>query len=290
MQHHLSLLALCAGTVLLAGCDDDKSNPPPATRDVTIQFAARAGDTDIRCGAVLKDMGAAGDRDLTVLDFRLYVSNIHLVTDTGEEVPVLLEQNAFQLQHGEHSVALLDFVQRGDSCKGDVKPVHKAITGTVADEGRTFTGIRFEVGVPEGHNHEDINEAGAPLDILSMAWSWQAGRKFTKFETQYLDPAGGMPVSQVIHVGSTGCTGGSAEDPSSVTCEGPFRSDIELDGFDPATDTLVIDYGALLAETDLSMMFMCMPGSDATCRGLLNRMGLNGAGGAIGTQSLFRVE
>ena len=46
------------------------------------------------------------------------------------------------------------------------------------------------LGVPFPLNHTDITTAPAPLDLTSMDWSWQSGRKFAKIELVPRGPRG----------------------------------------------------------------------------------------------------
>ena len=276
---------------LVAGCDDSSSDSS-ANQNVTLQFAAVAGDTSIGCDAAATNMGAAASQTLTIKDFRLYISAINLINEDGDRVPVVLNETAWQMQHGEHSVALLDFTSKGDSCTGAAKAMNTAITGKVPRG--VYTGVEFDLGVPAGHNHESVATAEAPLDNIAMSWSWQSGRKFAKLESKYevIDPVTSAvtTTSQTFHLGSTGCTGGDAAHPDSVTCTGEYRPTVTLDDFDVRTGVIVADYRELFAETDLSASITCMPGTSALCQGLAAKVGADSTGASTGTQSFFRVE
>jgi len=280
-----NLLAAGTAVLLAAGCDPSDS-VPAAPQNVTINFQAKAGSTAIGCDTAATAMGVTVDKTLQINDFRFYVSMISLIDAGGNRVPVTLDENAWQMQHGDHSIALMDFTNKDSACSGAAKAMHTAITGTVP--AGTYSGIEFELGVPEGHNHSSVATAEAPLDVLAMNWSWQSGRKFVKLESSW-DNAG-TPVNQTFHLGSTGCTGGDAAHPESVTCTSPYRPKVTLSSFDVAGDVIVADYKTLLASTDLSTGLMCMPGASAACQGITAIAGADASGFSNGTQAFFRVE
>ena len=66
--------------------------------------------------------------------------------------------------------------------------------------------------MPFALNHTDAPAVPAPLNSAAMAWSWQAGRKFTKIE--FADPGGATGTwtakSFFVHLGSSGCQGNPA--------------------------------------------------------------------------------
>jgi len=288
MKHiHARTAALAAFSLatLVTGCDD--SDPAgPSTQNVTINFLAKAGTAAIGCDAAATGMGVAVDKTLAIKDFRFYVSGVELITASGARVPVTLTNNTWQRQEGSQNVALLDFTNKDSGCSGVAKAMNSTVTGTVPSG--TYTGVEFELGVPAGLNHTASADAPAPLNVLAMAWSWQAGRKFVKLESSW-DNAG-TPVNQTFHLGSTGCTGGDAVHPETVTCTSPYRPTVTLNAFNAASDVIVADYKTLLASTDLSASFACMPGSSALCQEITRIAGADTSGVSNGTQAFFRVE
>jgi uncharacterized repeat protein (TIGR04052 family) len=298
-----SLLILPATAVaLLAGCNDSDTTTtvaPPTTQAVTLQFAARAGDTAITCDTPMTGMGSSGDVELHLRDFRFYVGNVRLLDETGGEVPVNLETNAWQLTQDGNSVAMLDFTNKGDSCTGSPKSTNSVVTGTVPVG--TYTGVRFELGVPPGLNHTSTASMPSPLNNIAMAWSWQAGRKFAKLESRQvtIDPVTSNPttVNQTLHLGSTGCSGGDAAHAGDVVCTGGYRPTVTFTGFDITSDVIVADYQVLLDSTSLAAQYSCMPNTtlggganQLACDQLLAKVGLDNTGVATGVQSFLRVE
>lgn len=278
-----ALAAICLAS-LVTGCDDSSS--APATQNITLQFAAKAGTTAIGCDNTAGNMGVTVDKTLTIKDFRFYVSGIELISASGARVPVTLTNNTWQRQEGGQNVALLDFTNKDSACSGAAKPFNSVVTGTVPTG--TYTGVEFELGVPAGLNHTSSATAPAPLDVIAMGWSWQSGRKFVKLESSW-DNAG-TAVNQTFHLGSTGCTGGDAAHPETVTCTSPYRPTVTLTAFNAASDVIVADYKTLLATTDLSASFACMPGATAQCQEITRIAGADTSGVSNGTQSFFRVE
>ncbi|MEJ2755719.1 MAG: hypothetical protein P8104_07775, partial [Gammaproteobacteria bacterium] len=118
--------------LLLSGCGGDGGGEEKGNTDqggsitpksVAINFNATIGDEALDCGSTYHNVGA-GNSDLNVKDFRFYVHNLRLVTDTGTEVSMTLDSNVWQAQ----GVALLDFEDATGSCTGNTE-THTAITG-----------------------------------------------------------------------------------------------------------------------------------------------------------------
>ncbi|MGL4609615.1 MAG: MbnP family copper-binding protein, partial [Trueperaceae bacterium] len=146
-----------------------------AQQDVTLNFALKAGSTDVTCGQQIALGTAQGMTELT--DARLFLSNVRAITEGGEEVPLTLTpDNAWQ----SDSVTLLDFEDASGACQGTAETNTK-IVGTLEDAA-TITGIAFTVGVPEELNHLDAATAVAPLNVTDMWWAWLFGYKFVKID------------------------------------------------------------------------------------------------------------
>ena len=169
------------------------ANKPDASerQPVAIRFALTAGDQPVECGRDIAGLGAGG-QPAQLRDARFYISAPALIDAAGREVPIELEQNDWQYAN----LALLDFENKTGKCIGSAD-VNDTIKGS-APRGR-YKGISFVIGVPsvgqdkDGKdvvlNHSNFATAPAPLDLQSMTWNWQAGRKFVKIE---VDPEGGV--------------------------------------------------------------------------------------------------
>jgi uncharacterized repeat protein (TIGR04052 family) len=258
---------------------------------VTVEFAAQSGDTPVSCTAPI----TVGQRSQRIDDFRFYVSEVELIADDGSRTPLVLDDQvekvgapAYQVEQ----VALLDFEDATGTCKNGNPTTNSKIVGR-AQPG-TYTGIAFSLGVPEALNHLNAATAKAPLNLTALWWTWKIGYMFTLIE---LHPAADTSASDLfrVHLGSAGCSG----DPSAgmVVCEQPNRARIELTGFDPSTQRVVLDLDGLLADIDVAARAegdtpgcMAEP-EDAECTAIHTNLGLDPSTGKAGTaaQRAFRV-
>ncbi|MEM9069751.1 MAG: MbnP family copper-binding protein [Myxococcota bacterium] len=255
---------------LLISCGSSGDDP------VELRFSALVGDQAFDCGSTYA-LGAG--LDLTPRDFRFYVHDVRLLTADGEEVPVTLDDDG-RWQNGE--VVLLDFE---DQCGEMGNPdMNDRILG-VAPSG-DYTGIRFRLGVPESLNHADASLAGAPLNLTSMFWNWNAGYKFIR-----IDGASSAFDSWRLHLGSTGCTGDMM---GNATCSNLNVPEITITGFDPTTEAVVADIGALVNGSDLANTDETQPGcmsspADPDCASLFGNLGLSFGDSPAPAQSFFRA-
>lgn len=293
--------SMVASTVLLTACGGDGSRSVVNnTQTVSIQFAAQANGQNFKCGAVngIANLGTS-NTTAELQDLRFYASNFKLINDKGEEVALTLDKNDWQ----NYGVALIDFEDATGSCVEGTAQLNTTVTGKVTTG--SYTGLRFTLGVPDTGldatgktmvlNHTEItNGIGAPLDLQAMAWSWQSGRKFTKIE---LKPVGGVlnqkgtsvitddttESTWFVHMGATGCTA-LVDKPTSYTCTSPNVADVKLAAFNSATQKVVLDIGALVAEADISKnengAVGCMSGkTDAECAPIFKALQVNLATG-----------
>jgi uncharacterized repeat protein (TIGR04052 family) len=159
---------------------------------VSLRFRAVVGAEPFACG---KSYEVAGVR-VEPIDLRLFVHAIELVRDDGDLVPLALDPDgAFQTDE----VALLDFEDGSAGCRNGTSALSTVVHGH-APRGR-YTGVRFRIGVPFEQNHDNPDLAKPPLDLSAMAWSWNAGHTFLRFDVK----ADGRP--RIFHLGSTGCEG-----------------------------------------------------------------------------------
>jgi uncharacterized repeat protein (TIGR04052 family) len=253
---------------------------------VTISFAAKVGDQAFACESSFMGLGAASTT-AALTDFRLYVHDVRVVGDDERDVAVTLDQDgAWQYQ----DVALLDFEDKSGGCANGTAETHTSITGTIPG-GIVVAGLKLKVGVPDSLNHADAATAPSPLSFTALFWNWAGGYKFIRIDAM---AEGNNPF--LLHVGSTGCTG-DPEMGDAVTCSRPNVPEIELDAFDPASSVVIVDYGAAVADADLSTNGGGPPGCmsdtmDPECAALFPKIGLDLDTGAPSpaTQALFRVE
>ncbi|MFV0680244.1 MbnP family copper-binding protein [Ottowia sp.] len=262
----LSTCALAALTLLAAcgGSDDDDGDnssaagwQTDAAGHVTLQFAAYNGNTAIDCNSQLT-LGTQ-QRAVKMWDFRFYISNVNLLKEDGTKVRLTLANPADDNNYddGTHAVSLLDFEVEGTGlCDGSV-PTNTTITGTVTP-GR-YVGAEMTLGVPFELNHLDATATTTPAVLQSavhpgMAWNWRGGRKFTNIEfdqdssvdtTQWDSVAEGKLGYVLLHLGSTGCVGDPANGTPISSCTASNRVPVTLDSFDPSTQVVAFDAGAL---------------------------------------------
>jgi uncharacterized repeat protein (TIGR04052 family) len=282
---------------LITACTTPATTPtenstPAEARPITINFAAQVNGTTADCGGSFQNVGLS-NATVSFSDFRFYVSDVRLINEQGAEVPVSLTQDGlWQVEN----VALLDFENATGACgEAGTEAMNSQIVGTVP--GGTYNGIVFTLGVPFEQNHLDTTTAPSPLNVSALWWNWQVGYKFVRVDLliEEVDPAG-----YNIHLGSTGCVSDNSNTAPETDCSKPNRVEVRLTDFDPATDTIIADAGALLQRTDLSQNAPEPPGcmsmtADSDCAGVFTGFGLDlkegvCMNGNCGIQTFFRVE
>ena len=148
------------------------------TREVAINFEGWVGEDEFVCGESYDNVGAS-ETTVTPTDFRFYVSNVALVDEDGNTVPIELEQDGkWQYQN----TALLDFEDGTDACDNGTTETNSTIIGTVPEG--DYEGLQFTLGVPKKLNHDDAAIAPSPLNLTSMWWNWQGGYKFLRVDLE----------------------------------------------------------------------------------------------------------
>lgn len=304
-KRHLSILFSLFAIPGLLACGDDGHDhdhgADAALQDqaVTLQFAGKVGAEVFSCSdaADAKVYAGLGTQasSVTFKDYRFYVSNFRLIDDGGNEVPMTLDTaSAYQLQTATDHVALLDFEDGTASCSdtGNAE-TNTTVTGTVP--AGTYTGVVFELGVPFAINHADVATADAPLNIGALYWAWAIGHKFARID--YV--VDGTPWN--FHLGSTMCVSDGMDSPPSEECGRPNRATVRFDNFDVATETIVFDAAAVVADSDITQNMgmptpgcMTFPHDEPDCTALFPNLGLTYTTGACTTdcsdQTVFTVE
>lgn len=269
------------------GSSSSASSGGGSTEKVTVTFAAKVSGAPFACGTTYEGLGADATK-ATLTDFRVYVHALRLV-DGDKETPVALDQDGVWQYE---DLALLDFEDKKGGCSNGTTETNVTVRGTVP-MGTKHDAVRFKLGVPFALNHADAATAPSPLNLSALFWNWQGGHKFVRIDAT---PEGAMKPFN-LHLGSTGCDG----DPASggvTACTNPNVAEIELTGFDAASKTIVVDYGALVATTKLAGpdgggASGCMSGkTDPECGPIFERLGLDLATGKpkLGAQAAFKVE
>lgn len=148
------------------------------TKEVAINFEAWVGEEEFACGESYDNVGTS-ESTITPTDFRFYVSNVALVDEDGNAVPIELEQDGkWQYQN----VALLDFEDGSGVCDNGTAETRTMVLGTVPEG--NYESLQFTLGVPKKLNHEDAAIAPSPLNLTSMWWNWQGGYKFLRADLE----------------------------------------------------------------------------------------------------------
>ncbi|WP_252737777.1 MbnP family copper-binding protein [Marinobacter salexigens] len=274
------LYCFIAGSVLLSGCGGSSSSSTETVVDepteLTIPFKAMVGSDPMTCGQTFTGLGT-NSASVEFEDFRMFISNVRLVTDQGEEIPFNLDPDA----PGQNSqVALLDFRDTATVNEtGDTTDV--CISGTDDNPGfkdtlvgsaeldpeKTISHFEFTIGVPFEQNHADQSSAEEPLRnpglASGMTWNWQNGYKFMAAD---VIPVGGITrpddaewssTAWNLHLGSTGCEVGTSDLADGVAPE-PCAADnrvevsLPLGGFEQGAYAIKIDYAALISGSNLN--------------------------------------
>ncbi|QRF90592.1 metallo-mystery pair system four-Cys motif protein [Alcaligenes faecalis] len=274
MQIYFVLSSLAAALALATS--GQAAHAASTRQAITIDVALVAGAAPVRCDQALPALGSDA-RPSQLHDARFYVQDIALLDAQGRHTPLQLTPNDWQNGH----VALLDFEDATGQCTGGTRPTNTSITGTLPTG--QYRGLSFTVGVPGALNHTSTELEGSPLDLASMGWSWQAGRKFMKVE---VNPEGGVlkadgsrSATWYVHLGSTGCTGNPVTG-ATVSCLRANRLPITLSDFDPDHHQVVMDLASLLQQSRLSEdqggAAGCMSSpADPECISIFERLGLS---------------
>jgi uncharacterized repeat protein (TIGR04052 family) len=266
-------------TSLLAACGSSSSGP----RNVEIDVSAILGGEPFACDRLFDGVG---DTDATVdpIDLRLYVSEVELVREDGNAVPVDLTQDGeWQYQN----VALLDFENGTGLCGQRGTPeTNTTIRGTVPDG--NYTAVRFVMGVPETLNHIDAATAPSPLNKTALWWNWNMGYKFIRFDMEVLD---GDAISEFrVHIGSTMCEGDMAGE---AICANPNRTQVDLVEWSGGRGSILMDLDSIFVGTDVQTNLPDTPPGcmsrpdDGDCGPIFERFGLPFMGSPASEQKVF---
>ena len=259
--------------------------------DVTLKFVLKAGNEAVTCGKEITGLGNKRSK-AQIMDARLYLTNLRLISAEGKEVPLALTaDNKWQ----SNEVALLDFENATGLCKeGGTKDLNNLVVGK-APAG-SYTGIAFNLGLPFELNHADVATAKTPLNVQALWWNWQFGYKFARIDLKTNSPAPNDTF--LMHLGSTGC-GEVMAMSKDKPCKNSNLVQVRLTGFDPSKDTIVADIASLLSNVNVAQPKPqpagCMSGvDDPDCTSLFPNFGLSLKSGQCVNdckgQKLFRVE
>jgi uncharacterized repeat protein (TIGR04052 family) len=289
------------------------------TKEVAINFEGWVGEDKFACGESYDQVGTA-ETTITPIDFRFYVSNVALIDQDGNAVPLELKQDG-KWQH--ENTALLDFENGTGACNNGTAETNGTIVGNVPTG--DYQSLQFTLGVPKKLNHDDAAIAPSPLNLTSMWWNWQGGYKFLRVDLK-TDKAianvsansthsnsgnsnSNVPINQPtsnthteentnsnsysIHLGSTGCKDSAQSD--LFGCVNPNRTTVTLENFNSDDNVVVVDIAELLYESNLTNNQSNTPAGcisspeDNDCNAIMQRLGLpfNGATSTAGQQFFF---
>ena len=195
---------------------------------ISVPFVVQLGGQTITC--------QDSKQGVALTDLRLYIQDPQLINSQGVRVPLVLDENRWQ----QSDLALLDLEDGTANCVNGTADLNLALRGAIAAD--EYSGLEFQIGVPFDRNHGDPLAAVAPLGDPAMHWHWRAGYKFLR---------AGIATENDgfwIHLGSAGCEG-KLQDIKS--CRYPNRVAVNLPGFVPGRDSVVVDLAALLRNTNL---------------------------------------
>lgn len=285
-----------AASIMLASCGGDSSTSSTETRDLTLDFRAinstvtpSVDITESLCDTTLTAVGTA-DTDATIAYMAFYISDVRLVTSDGTEVEVTLDENQVSQEQG---IAMVDFRDITSACggTGDTKSVWNEVTGTYEHkDGTSYTGLKYQLGLPAEINHAELETAGVLSSEVSMSWGWLSGYRYLRMD---LVPDGGVTTvsstasTWTVHLGATGCTNADENDgtenrtapPTTGECDTPNLSEVSLTSFDPDSSKIAVDIAALYAGNDITQdaggPSGCMSGAtDPECAEIFARLGL----------------
>jgi uncharacterized repeat protein (TIGR04052 family) len=259
------------------------------TKEIAINFAAYVGEEEFVCGKSYQGVGTE-ESTVTPTDFRFYVSNVALIDQEGNAVPLKLVQDGkWQYQN----TALLDFEDGKSACDNGTAEIKTTVVGTIPQG--DYQSLQFTLGVPQNLNHEDAAIAPSPLNLTSMWWNWQGGYKFLRVDLTTENAMADTSHSQsgqdnvqvneqtthsqssstqsthqsshgehssghsseainsnayLIHLGSTGCSDSAQS--NLFSCANPNRTQVVLEDFNPEDNVVIADLGELLAQSNLT--------------------------------------
>jgi uncharacterized repeat protein (TIGR04052 family) len=275
------LLAI-AIPIALSACAMSPSQKS-STQPIEIRFSAQINGQAFECGKSYPGVGTTNST-ITPSDYRLFVSQVELLTTDGKAVPVTLTQDkVWQFEN----IALLDFENGQGPCRNGTPATNVSVRGSVPSG--NYSAVRFVVGVPFARNHGDPTVSPAPLSSTAMFWNWQGGYKFIKFDTATsgqsavsAPPAGhggGNASGFSVHLGSTACASASKTQ-APTSCKNSNRIEVQLTEFNPLKNVVIVDMGRVLSKSNVDVNAtgtspgcMSFP-NDPDCPAIMGALGL----------------
>ncbi|MEO9946537.1 MbnP family copper-binding protein [Paraglaciecola sp.] len=254
-------LAAIAATSMLSACGGSSSSTDDnnaVAEAFSLDFKAMSGVEEVNCDTMFTGYGSDASYSLGVSDLRFYVSNIKFYDQYDVEIEATLDENEFQYQSEQGFVALIDLTGNSsgtcalESLTGTAR-TNTEITGTYLDTG--VAKVSFDLGLPQAIMKDVIattSAEDAPSPLNEMYWSWASG--YRHFVMNFaIEDTNGESGEGYLHIGSRNCTGdGLLALETQDECDFINTPKVELDNFDPAVNTVVVDIESVLADVAFS--------------------------------------
>lgn len=276
-----------------------------------LRFAATADGAVVGCTSTISGLGPSSDVSIGPSDLRFYISNLRFFDAAGAEVPVELDESAFQLTTAAGQVSLIDLTGNTEgTCEGSAIAFAEGTARTNdVIRGRTRVGdvarVSFDVGVPQPLMAETISTysaEGAPSPLDEMYWSWNSGYRHLVFN--FTVTAGAESGEGYLHIGSTDCAAeGQLALEDRARCGFVNTPSVTLPDFDLRTSSVGLDLRALVSGLDMvsnvydPMTFEVIgtgPGVEChsspmqeDCAQIFDNVGLDITTGSAGTGAAF---
>ena len=234
-------------------------------RELSIPFVVQFNGEDLHCDSGLS---------LSMTDLRFFAYDIEFHDASGAAIAArLVRDGAWQ----SNKVGMVDLETGVGACDDGTAAVNDVIRVSISGDQQidAFSGLAFTLGVPFDLNHDNPLKAAAPLDDSAMHWHWRSGYKFLRAGVETGNDG------FWFHLGSTACRGTTGHISG---CDHPNRVRVELTGFRPGRDRVVVDLGRLFAGIDLAdgVRSDCSSGpTETACPPVLAALGLSGADGRM---------
>ncbi|RZA27090.1 MAG: hypothetical protein EOP10_01395 [Proteobacteria bacterium] len=143
------------------------------SKDVSLNFAAKVQGQTLACFDKSAAMKAQGQ---IFTDLRMFISNVALVNDQGQDVKLALtvDEGSTNLQFVDaagNSIALLNYLDASCAASDATKILKDAITGLLPYG--HYTALKFQVGLPYPAMDSNLTKLPTTLAPTDMAWMWE---------------------------------------------------------------------------------------------------------------------
>lgn len=141
--------------------------------DLNFSFLAKVDGEDLKCSDSSPEMKTKGQ---IFTDLRLFISNLVLVNDKGEDVKLNLatSEGYSNLQYRDeagNTIALLNYLDASCAASDATQTLKDSILGALP-YGR-YTALKFQLGLPYPAMDASLTKIPAALAPTDMAWMWE---------------------------------------------------------------------------------------------------------------------